>query len=102
MTEEEVYSVLKNNTDVQDHGEHECDNSWLGCGIKDITEGVTKGNYTLLGWFPLAQAKNYTTGIDLDIGVVCEDEDGNRFWCHYAKKWLDDDLDFYEETHNLK
>lgn len=101
MTEEEVYSILKNNSNVLDHGEHEWDNSWLGCSIHDIAEGVTRNNYTLIGWFTLTQPKHYTDGIDLDIGVVCEDSDGIRFWCHYTSRWLEDDLAIYEEMHGI-
>jgi len=98
MTEVEVYSILKNNTNVQDHGEHEWDNSWLVVGIEELAKELTKRNYTLIGWFYLSQPKGYIEGLDLDIGIVYE-EDGNRFWCHYAKKWLDDDIEFYEEAH---
>ena len=72
MSEEEVYSILKNNNNVLDHGEHEWDNSWLG-GIQVIAEGITRSNYTLIGWFTLIQPKHYAEGIDLDIGIVCED-----------------------------
>lgn len=100
MSEEEVYSILKNNNNVLDHGEHEWDNSWLG-GIQVIAEGITRSNYTLIGWFTLIQPKHYAEGIDLDIGIVCEDSDGVRFWCHYSSRWLKDDLATYEEMHGI-
>lgn len=100
MTEQEVYSILKNNTNVEDHGEHEWDNSWLGVGIKNSAEILNERRYTLLGWFTLTQPKISLMGITLDIGVVCEDEYGERFWCHYAKEWLEDDIKTYEERKN--
>lgn len=96
MTEFEVYSILKNNTDVQDYGEHEYDNSWLVPGVDNITEELTKRNYILIGWFYTYCPKFYTESLTLDIGIVCEDEFENRFWCHYSKKWLDEDLEEYE------
>ena len=102
MTEIEVYSILKNNNNVQDHGEHEWDNSWLGCSIEDMTEELNKNNFTLIGWFNLSQIKKYTESINLDIGIVCEDEDGERFWCHYAKKWLDNNIEDYERSKKVE
>lgn len=101
-TIDEVYNILKNNNNVQEVGTHEYDNSWLISSIEELTNKLNEKEYRLIGWFPLSAPKKYADNIYLDIGIVAEEEDGYRFWCHYIKRWLEDDIEEYEEKHSVK
>lgn len=37
------------------------------------------------------------SGEHLDIGICVEDEDGDKFWCHYKSDWLRQTFDVFHE-----
>ncbi len=74
---------------------HEMWNTWV-CALSpyDLLESVEKFNLTILGYFKLDEPK-----VNLDIGVIVEDGEGERFWCHARKAWFDDWKEEYPELY---
>ena len=98
MTEEEVILALQ--TEIYgETGEHEWDNTWIAYGLKDFTEAINTHypKITLLGYFWLQEPKHWIDGLDLDIGLVCEEEYGYRFWCHFPSKFIEEMIETYKE-----
>lgn len=98
MTEQEVYEILKNNSNVMDYGEHEWDNSWLR-EIPVMTKRLNEYGDRLIGWFPLSTPA-YCCGIKQDIGIVAERQDGTRYWCHFMSDMIESFIEEYEEERN--
>ena len=89
MSKEEVIKAL--NTEVLgDVGEHEWNNTWIDFSFEDFYMKLDINNYTLLGYFWLQEPKAFIPSIPLDIGLVCEDSEGYRFWCHTSKKLMEE------------
>jgi len=90
--EEVVRNTLEalHNEVLGDVGEHEWDNTWIEYNVIDLATNLYCANYTLLGYFWLQEPKPFLSGMPLDIGLVCEDVEGNRFWCHCSKKMIDE------------
>ena len=42
----------------------------------------------LIGWFSLPEIKHGFFA-DCDIGIVIEDNNSERFWCHFKKQSID-------------
>ena len=65
---------------------HEYWNTWvLALDPYDMAESAEKFNLTIIGYFKLKEPKH-----GLDIGIVAEEKDGNRIWCHAKKVWFED------------
>jgi hypothetical protein len=75
---------------------HEMWNGWIGCDPYEFAQNLDKYHLIILGYFKL---KSLKPGTLLDIGIVAEDEDGERFWCHYSSKWIKDWKDEYPELY---
>lgn len=90
----EVYNILNSGEYVGDHGYHEMDNSWQGSSCQEIYKRLAEQHLHLLGWFWLQEIRHGWFA-DYDVGMVVEDDTGERFWCHYKKQWIDDILEYY-------
>lgn len=74
---------------------HEMWNGWLmGIDPYDIAAHLKEDKITIIGWFYLTYPKG-----DLDIGVVAEDFEGDRFWCHAKKSWYSNWKKWYPELY---
>jgi len=86
------------NHELYDCGDayHELWNTWV-CALTpyDLLESIEKFNLTIIGYFKLAKPK-----LGLDIGVVAENQKGERFWCHAKKAWFDSWRDEYPQLYN--
>lgn len=70
-------------------GYHEMWNSWIDTDFCDMAMKCISNNIKIIGHCHLDNPlKSY--GITLDIGIIAEDDIGNRFWCHASSKWFDD------------
>jgi hypothetical protein len=78
---------------------HEMWNGWIGTDPYELAQNAKEYNLIILGYFKLEQPKITYAGTILDIGVVVEDEDGDRFWCHAKKVWFDDWEEKYPELY---
>ncbi len=70
-------------------GYHEMANSWLSNDPWELACELRTRKYKLIGICTEIQPKRPLfdpDGDPLDIGICCEDADGDRFWCHY---WAD-------------
>ena len=90
--EEVIRDTLEalHNEVLGDVGEHEWDNTWIEYNVIDLATKLYCANYTLLGYFWLQEPKPFIPRMPLDIGLVCENAVGDRFWCHCSKKMLDE------------
>ena len=75
------------NTD--DIGQHEMWNSWISGDLIEMAQACVKNNLNIIGYFQLSEPKPLVDKIFLDIGIVAEDNNNNRFWCHASKSWFE-------------
>ena len=78
-------------------GYHEMWNAWLyACDLAEMASTLDTYRVRIIGYATLTVPKQTFSGKPLDIGVVAEHEDGDRFWCHFSdedrKRLLEDDL----------
>lgn len=65
---------------------HEMWNEWACCvNPYDMAKICEENSITVIGYFPLYEWKKG----DLDIGVLAEDNKGDRFWCHANSMWFE-------------
>lgn len=83
-----IYDILSGPEYKGDRGFHEMDNSWLGGTIEEFYVLLQKKKLSLIGWFSLPNIK-HGFFCDCDIGIIAEDENGERFWCHDQKENID-------------
>lgn len=81
---EEVVKRIQNPMRREEIGEHEMCNSWLSSNPWELTQACIDKKLTVLGHCTDIIPKNsWFSGDKLDVGVCVEDEDGERFWCHF-------------------
>lgn len=93
---------LKNKMSIHDNiGYHEMWNSWIQTDAYEFAAACQEHKIRIIGWFELGDyAKEFVSGMTLDIGIVAENEDG-RFWCHARKDWIDGIMkDWREECYD--
>ena len=76
------------NTD--DIGQHEMWNSWISGDLVEMAQACVKNNLNIIGYFQLSEPKPLVDKVFLDIGIVAEDNNNNRFWCHASKSWFEE------------
>lgn len=65
-------------------GYHEMCNSWLSSDPWELTQECVKKKITVIGHCKdIIHKTSWLTGDKLDVGICAEDEDGDRFWCHF-------------------
>ena len=65
-------------------GYHEMYNTWLSSDPWELTQACISQKLSILGHCrDIIPKKAMFTGDKLDAGVCVEDEDGDRFWCHF-------------------
>lgn len=97
---EEAKEVIKNiqkTLHKDEIGYHELWNSWLYGTPFEIAKACIENKLTIVG-----HCKDIITKIGileddpLDIGVCAEYEDGERFWCHFSTKLLNNMIEYGE------
>ena len=94
----EVMSALCNRLASYEIGYHEMWNSWLDIDPYEMAANCDRHNLKVLGYcqdIPYKAAM--FSGEHLDIGICVEDEDGDKFWCHYKSDWLRQTFDVFHE-----
>jgi hypothetical protein len=80
----EVLVSLKNKLHRDEIGCHEMSNAWVYGTPYEIAQHCEKDGIKVVGYCPdICPKIAMFTGDTLDIGVCAEDEDGERFWCHF-------------------
>lgn len=96
---EEAKEIVKNiqNKLYKDQiGYHEMWNSWLYGTPYEIAQTCRKEKIKIVGHCDdIVQKRNFISNELLDLGVCAEYEDGERFWCHYSNKMLEDMLELW-------
>lgn len=93
-TAKKILKNLNNRLQYDEIGYHEMWNSWLYCDIYEMADYCEKVKMMVVGYCTDIIPKiAMLSGDTLDIGVCCEYEDGERFWCHYRSSDLKELLD---------
>ena len=79
-----------------DWDSHTMDNSWADIDAWNMAASCEEHNIRIVGWFPLETPKNGWFQ-QMDAGIVAEDlVDGDMFWTHYKKEWIEEMTHWYE------
>lgn len=94
----EVIKALQNRLAKYEIGYHEMWNAWISYDPYEMAAECQDHKIKVVGVCYDITAKNALFGIDfiLDIGICAEYSNGERFWCHASRKYLDDMLADYE------
>lgn len=83
-----LYEILKGSEYIGDKGYHSMDNSWLASSLEELYYNLSLESFKLIGWFSLPEIKHGFFD-DSDIGIILEDSEEERFWCHFKKQSID-------------
>lgn len=93
----EVIKNIQNKLYKDQIGYHEMWNSWLYGTPFEIAAACVKEHITIMGHCKDIEPKENMFSRDtLDIGVCAEYEDGERFWCHFSTKMMEDLIEMAE------
>ncbi len=78
--------------DMYDIGDayHEMWNSWIKVDFWEQIVCIEDEDFTLIGIAPAPWDRDDIFGDNQSCAFVCEDAEGNRFWSHGSKKWVED------------
>lgn len=79
----EIVKKIQNTLLYDEIGYHEMYNAWLSSDPWELTQACIKQKLTVIGHCRDIIPKTSMVGDKLDVGVCVEDEDGDRFWCHF-------------------
>ena len=79
-----VVKAIQNRLENYEIGYHEMFNSWLSSDPWEMAQACAKKNLTIIGsCYDITPKHAMFSGELLDVGICAEDEDGDRFWCHF-------------------
>ncbi len=94
----EVLKNIQNPIHGDELGYHEMWNAWLEFSPYEIAQTCIKEKLNIVGHSADIIAKHTMFGNDiLDIGVCVENEDGERFWCHFKSEYIKKMVSRYKE-----
>lgn len=93
----EVYKNIQNKLHYDEIGYHEMYNAWLYGDPYRMAKACKERDIKVIGHCTDITPKHSWAGELLDVGICCEMEDGERFWCHDSKKNLDEMIERYGE-----
>lgn len=94
----EVIANIQNKLYKDQIGYHEMWNSWLYGNPFEIASACIKHDISIVGHCTdIVHKVNMFSGEELDIGVCAEYSDGERFWCHFSTKTLNDMIEIWGE-----
>jgi hypothetical protein len=91
----EVVEALQNVIPYDAIGDHEMWNGWVGVDAFEFAQASVDENFKVIGVCYDIEPKSGVIDRSwmYDVGVVCECDDGERFWCHYKSDYLQDIFD---------
>lgn len=93
----EIMQNIHNKLQIDACGYHEMWNAWIGVDPYEMAAWAQKHKFKIVGHTDLSIPKLSMFGGDpLDIGICCEYEDGERFWCHARSSYLRDMEKYYD------
>lgn len=94
----EVLKGIRNKLHGDEIGYHEMWNAWLYGTPYEMASHCVQNNMMVIGYSPdICPKTAMFSGDILDAGVCAEYEDGERFWCHFRSKDIEDMLEQYQE-----
>lgn len=79
-----VVKAIQNRLENYEIGYHEMFNSWLSSDPWEMAQACAKKNLTIIGsCYDITPKHAMFSGELLDVGICAEDENGDRFWCHF-------------------
>lgn len=94
-TAKEIVQGLQNKLYSPGDAHHEMWNGWIGINPYEMAQNMVKYKLIIIGYFTLSNTLDTR-----DIGIVAEDENCERFWCHansaWFKYWKEDFPELYE------
>lgn len=98
----EVVTALQNRMNRDEIGSHEMANGWLQSDPWEMACACYVRKYIVLGHCnDIIPKQSFLGGEPLDAGVCVEDEDGDRFWCHFRSETIEIMARRYEKYQRL-
>ena len=92
----EILKNISTKLQIDVCGYHEMWNAWVSIDPYEMAAYAQKHKFKIVGHTVLSIPKLPMFGGDpLDIGICCEYEDGERFWCHARSSYLEDMAEYY-------
>lgn len=99
-TASEIVKNIQNRLNEDEIGYHEMWNSWLVFDPYEVAAYCEKEKFKIIGHAILSRPKiALFSGEWLDVGVCCEYENGERFWCHTQMAYVERFKKRYPELH---
>ena len=95
-TQNNLFGLYHDMYDVGD-AVHEIWNAWVEAEWYEMSDNLNDEGFLLLGIAPAPF--DWTLGSDC-VAVICEAENGERFWCHAGKHWIEDMRKEMQEVYN--
>lgn len=94
----EVLKNIQNKLNYDELGSHEMWNSWLYGTPYEMAKSCQENHMKIIGHSSdIIPKTSMISGEIYNLGVCVECDDGERIWCHYSTKCLEDLLDRYSE-----
>lgn len=94
----EIIQALQNSLAEYEIGYHEMWNAWISYDPYEMAAACQDQKIKVIGVCNDITPKHpmFDPDFVLDIGICAEYADGERFWCHASRKYLEDMLTDYE------
>ena len=111
MTKEEIWEKYREDCEEIDRnirsclagyeiGHHEADNSWVSDDMTKMAARLRKMKAKVIGHSRDIPVKtSLFSSVPLDVAVVCERMDGERFWCHFSTEQYEKLLKSFCDNH---
>ena len=86
---EKIQAAFQNKLLRDEIGYHEMWNAWLAYDLYELAQHCRENKMKVIGYSEDITPKHSWGGDLLDIGVCCEYENGERFWCHCSRNIFD-------------
>lgn len=85
---QEILRALKTTLENYAIGDSERDNSWISYDPYEMAARCAERNIRVLGVYKQPPWTHRSGGVEMDIAIVAEHSDGERFWCHASSEYL--------------
>ena len=96
----EIVNALQNKLLPDEVGYHEMWNGWVSHDPYEMACELSKERMSVIGYIELDKPKHNFSGKDMDIGIACENADGERFWCHARSEYITGMKELFPELFN--
>lgn len=85
---QKILKALKTSIPVYTIGNAERDNSWISYDPYEMAAKCAKRNIRVLGVCQQPPWTHRSGGVEMDIAIVAERPNGERFWCHASSEYM--------------